>query len=288
MTHFALLEKSAKPRWLKELGKLQEAMRFDESAAPNAATLARLEGAADKSRMFIRQLLSGQAIDKLPYGALSPLSGRTTHPVWKTHTPVALGRLHNLLNYDAATSFTGSKLWAGKLGQPMVDTVRDAHRALSSMKNVTHHQVPQPPGPVWPHSTSEMVRIEHGGTMEFLKKFMSGKTKGYAGDGGGAGIMVHPGDAAESMAYRTPWYAGRASASNLEQPARLSAMVPSKFLAGAPNGYEATLLHDGVQHLRDVRLTTIKADPAWRADISEKAVAALEAAQRARRSNNPR
>lgn len=228
------LFKSASPRWLRELRKLHA--RGDSEAV------------ADMTERVVGPLLR----QKNKSGIFAPMFwSESTRPIWREHGRAAVGDLWNRLLTR---------------NNPTPDSARNAYRALASL--------PDDPQPLYktralkPYSPAsgnidEMVPFEHGGTMRFLRDFLSGKNTGYHTDSGGKGIMVHPGQAVNSLARgdgRTTYYATGAYAQALDRPARLSGEVPARYLKQAPNGYEATLTSEGAGHLRNMRLEPIQPD----------------------------
>lgn len=94
----------------------------------------------------------------------------------------------------------------------------------------------------------EMIKISHGGGLNHINEFLSGRSKGYALEGPGRGIQVSPVDLGRDGFYslRAPKF--------FDEPAMLHAEIQAKYLDAAPNAYEAGLRYEYVQHLRNVKV----------------------------------
>ena len=98
----------------------------------------------------------------------------------------------------------------------------------------------------------DMVEITHGGTRDFLNRFLGGQNSGYQLERGGAGLQVSP--VVGGSANRAGHYAARAAANWLDQPVVMRAKIPAKHLLSANNAYEAAITKEHIPFLKDMHI----------------------------------
>jgi hypothetical protein len=105
---------------------------------------------------------------------------------------------------------------------------------------------------------NSLIDVVHGGTTQYINRFLQGKEKGYRLERGGLGLQVEP-----RIGMKVPgtgrevMYAGRAAGSYGGTPGILKAQIPVKYVSRANNVYEAAITPEVVKHLQNVQVTPV-------------------------------
>lgn len=106
-----------------------------------------------------------------------------------------------------------------------------------------------------PFSTSsDLIRVVHGGGLEHIQDFLEGKSEGHAFEAGGKGIFISPkssplSDRASSYALRTPLQF-------FQTPCVMEAIIPgNKLVVVNDNSYEAVIPPESISAITSVTYT---------------------------------
>lgn len=138
--------------------------------------------------------------------------------------------------------------------------------------SINVEKIPRPPH--WnlkdkPLPFNTKVSFAHGGGIQFITQFLTGKTPGYslekkavAGGGGkepGLGIQVHPylGSISENVNERLAYYARTSSAAHMDYPAYLLGEVEIQYLDSANNNYEAGIRAEFLDKIKNLQIYII-------------------------------